>query len=145
MFTYTVEKKLQKLNPNFYFPYWDSRAEYKNGQWQNSMAISMTDLSDTIIKNNRNLQPKDLVSSSQWSSILQKSINNQQGFLFWAPAPQAELLHAAVHVWVGGTNGVVGDMSMMTSPRDPIFYIHHSHVDYLWSMAQVIVMVLISY
>ena len=131
MFLVTMERKLQKLNPDFYFPYWDTSGEYKNGEWQKSIAISMTDLSDTAVKTNRDLQHYDQVSPSEWSQLLQESVRNGKGFQYFAPSPQAELLHGTLHV------SISGDMSVMIAPRDPLFYLHHGHLDYLWSQAQV--------
>jgi tyrosinase len=37
-----------------------------------------------------------------------------------------EYYHDFAHVWVGGT------MNSGTSPRDPVFYLHHNYVDNLW-------------
>lgn len=45
-------------------------------------------------------------------------------------APQThnlELQHNTVHVWIGGT---MDDLS--TSAEDPVFFLHHSFIDYLW-------------
>jgi tyrosinase len=39
-------------------------------------------------------------------------------------------LHNLVHRWVGGT---MGDM---TSPNDPVFWLHHSNCDRLWTLWQ---------
>lgn len=41
--------------------------------------------------------------------------------------------HAIVHFNVGGSDG---DMSMMYSTNDPIFWHHHSFIDYLWHKKQ---------
>lgn len=38
-----------------------------------------------------------------------------------------EYYHDVVHGWVGGDMGFI-----QTSPRDPVFYLHHSMVDKLW-------------
>jgi tyrosinase len=38
--------------------------------------------------------------------------------------------HGAVHTGIGG------DMLMMTSPNDPIFFLHHAQVDRLWTIWQ---------
>jgi hypothetical protein len=35
-----------------------------------------------------------------------------------------------VHRWIGG------DMLSMTSPNDPIFFLHHSNVDRIWAKWQ---------
>jgi len=42
-----------------------------------------------------------------------------------------EGFHNEVHGWVGGAMG-----SIMVSPADPLFWMHHSQVDRLWSMWQ---------
>jgi tyrosinase len=41
-----------------------------------------------------------------------------------------ERLHNQVHVWVGGS------MLQMTSPNDPVFFLHHANVDRLWAQWQ---------
>ena len=37
-------------------------------------------------------------------------------------------LHNPVHNWVGG------NMAEATSPNDPIFFLHHAYIDYLWDL-----------
>jgi tyrosinase len=39
-------------------------------------------------------------------------------------------LHNSVHVWVGG------DMQRSSSPNDPVFFLHHCHVDRIWAAWQ---------
>jgi tyrosinase len=41
-------------------------------------------------------------------------------------------LHNRVHVWVGGS------MLLMTSPNDPVFFLHHCSVDKVWADWQVL-------
>lgn len=41
--------------------------------------------------------------------------------------PTFELTHGLPHVWVGGYMLVI-----RVSPNDPIFYLHHTYLDYLW-------------
>lgn len=41
--------------------------------------------------------------------------------------------HALVHLNIGGTDG---DMSQMYSTNDPIFWVHHSMIDYIWDLKQ---------
>lgn len=55
--------------------------------------------------------------------------NNEEG---WAafPGSPAPNTHNRVHVWVGGS------MGPMTSPNDPIFFMHHCNVDRIWAMWQ---------
>ncbi|CAC5419672.1 unnamed protein product [Mytilus coruscus] len=38
--------------------------------------------------------------------------------------------HDMVHGWVGGIDGHMGDVNL--SPADPVFWLHHCFVDYLW-------------
>jgi hypothetical protein len=44
--------------------------------------------------------------------------------------PQDTELHNRVHVWVGGS------MLPMTSPNDPVFFVHHCYVDREWDRWQ---------
>ncbi len=46
----------------------------------------------------------------------------------WGPNPPH--LHNQVHVWVGGS------MLEMTSPNDPVFFLHHCNIDRIWAMWQ---------
>lgn len=41
-----------------------------------------------------------------------------------------EVLHDPVHMWVGGS------MMPMTSPNDPVFFLHHCNVDRIWASWQ---------
>ncbi len=41
-----------------------------------------------------------------------------------------EAIHGSGHGWVGG------DMRYMTSPNDPVFFMHHAQVDRLWAIWQ---------
>ena len=43
---------------------------------------------------------------------------------FWPGGPR---LHNQVHVWVGG------EMRSMTSPNDPVFWLHHANCDRIWA------------
>lgn len=44
----------------------------------------------------------------------------------WINAPPSQL-HNLVHVWVGGS------MGPMSSPNDPVFFLHHCFVDKIWA------------
>jgi tyrosinase len=39
-------------------------------------------------------------------------------------------MHNRIHGWIGG------DMAAPTSPNDPIFFLHHAFVDYVWATWQ---------
>ena len=53
--------------------------------------------------------------------------NVLEGFVPYDPARREAELHNKVHIWVGGT------MAPITSPNDPIFFLHHCNVDRLWA------------
>ncbi|MBW4491681.1 MAG: tyrosinase family protein [Oscillatoria princeps RMCB-10] len=60
--------------------------------------------------------------SPPWDTSSNPSFRNRlEG---WIAGPQ---LHNRVHVWVGGS------MLPMTSPNDPVFFLHHCNVDRLWA------------
>jgi len=46
---------------------------------------------------------------------------------------QLEDIHNGVHVWVGGTMGAIG-----TSAYDPIFWAHHTMIDRIWRLWQLL-------
>ena len=58
--------------------------------------------------------PWDMTSSSGFRNRLEG----------WISGPQ---LHNRVHLWVGGS------MVPITSPNDPVFFLHHCFVDKLWA------------
>ncbi|MET0624732.1 MAG: tyrosinase family protein [Pyrinomonadaceae bacterium] len=60
--------------------------------------------------------------SAPWSTASTPSFRNQSEG--WLNGPQ---MHNRVHVWVGGS------MLPMTSPNDPVFFLHHCNVDRLWA------------
>lgn len=69
-----------------------------------------------------NLTPYD---QSPWDKTSTAGHRNKlEGFI---NAPQ---LHNKVHRWVGET------MRKLTSPNDPIFFLHHCNVDRIWAMWQ---------
>lgn len=47
-------------------------------------------------------------------------------------------MHNRVHVWTGGAwetedgDTAFGTMALMSSPADPVFWLHHAYVDYIW-------------
>ncbi|MCK6627302.1 MAG: tyrosinase family protein [Anaerolineae bacterium] len=60
---------------------------------------------------------------SPWNMTSNPSFRNRlEG---WYPVSPG--LHNRVHVWVGGS------MMPMTSPNDPVFFLHHCFVDKLWA------------
>jgi tyrosinase len=50
-----------------------------------------------------------------------------EGFIPYDPASAEPEMHNKVHLWVGGA------MAPISSPNDPIFFLHHCNVDRLWA------------
>jgi tyrosinase len=63
----------------------------------------------------------------EWDSASQSFRNALEGWLYLG---KPQRLHNAVHAWVGK------DMRRMTSPNDPVFYLHHANVDRIWTAWQ---------
>jgi tyrosinase len=59
------------------------------------------------------------------------SVVSNAGVTFTTFTSVLEGFHNEVHGWVGGAMG-----SIMVSPADPLFWMHHAQVDRLWSMWQ---------
>jgi hypothetical protein len=64
-----------------------------------------------------------------WDDRSQSGFRNIVEGWIGGPPPQ---MHNRVHVWVGGS------MGPMTSPNDPVFFLHHCFVDKLWADWQVL-------
>jgi hypothetical protein len=64
--------------------------------------------------------------TAPWNSTSANSFRNHlEG---WDTNPAG--LHNRVHLWVGGS------MLPMTSPNDPVFFLHHANTDRIWSIWQ---------
>jgi len=53
-----------------------------------------------------------------------------EGFVPYSLTVKESELHNKVHLWVGGS------MEPLSSPNDPIFFLHHCNVDRLWAQWQ---------
>ncbi len=73
---------------------------------------------------------RQLISRETYNEKYQRSLL-EGGFERWSE--EVEILHGTLHTLVGENNG---QMSSMYSPLDPIFYLHHGHIDYLCMNAQ---------
>jgi tyrosinase len=61
---------------------------------------------------------------SPWNTISASGFRNRaEGFYPGGPTQ----MHNRVHEWVGGS------MMTMTSPNDPVFWLHHCYMDKLWT------------
>lgn len=72
---------------------------------------------------NRDLVFNDLPYDTEVSQVLRLDA-------FHTFRPALETMHNGIHRWVGGS------MADMTSPNDPIFFLHHVNVDRIWAAWQ---------
>ena len=156
LFLRNMETKLQKINPNFIWPYWDSSLVWSNADtsiiWQkigynnaagtsavkgNIFNVSFTDyettnitrpLSRTFATNNFGLCPRREMFDILYNQSIAAGAN--LAYANWTTA--MEIQHGSVHL----NTGVGSQMNSQYTPYDPLFYLHHAHMDFLWSQAQ---------
>ncbi|OAJ39582.1 hypothetical protein BDV3_005376 [Batrachochytrium dendrobatidis] len=150
MFMSWTERRLQAINPEFSFFYWDSASEWSAPTnsiiWKylgrSGRPVRDGFLSDVSFRSTngpliRNFQFPNLggilPSTDTYSQMYTDSIANG-GFAFYAP--RLELYHGQVHVLIGGGPMEDGQMQSMLSPLDPFFFAHHGHIDWMWFNAQ---------
>ncbi|KAI8896094.1 hypothetical protein BC833DRAFT_598980 [Globomyces pollinis-pini] len=147
LFIKNVETKLQQINPDFFFPYFDSSRVWDkvdNSLVWKYLGTKGNPVDDPIFKknklkeggNSRALQ-RDYTSLNgrvpsmeQYNQIYQQSLAGG-GYPFYAK--HMEAIHGVFHTQCGG-NG--GQMANMYSPLDPLFYMHHGHFDSMLVQAQ---------
>ncbi len=108
---------------------------FRQGQWtiidgngnaagalRRQFGINVSTLPSQVDVNNAlSTTPYD---ASPWNMTSNPSFRNRLEGWYGAAGPG---LHNRVHVWVGGS------MIPMTSPNDPVFFLHHCFVDKLWA------------
>ena len=135
-FTIRFERELQRVNPDLSIPYWDWRTDRsRTPEWDQADFLGPFDDSWSL---NRNLGQKEryypLPTTEQIDQALALPNFSTGGFTgrgFGGGSASGhmgdvETYHNNVHVWVNGA------MLTMASPRDPIFYLHHSMIDKIW-------------
>jgi Common central domain of tyrosinase len=131
LFLVHIERKLQSLNPNFFFPYWDSGAVSTSADsaplWKyigtnGNPARNNPFGSKNIREGNNRGRPlrrdytslRGLPSGQLWNALFLQSLR-QNGFAQWAR--QMEINHGTLHNLVGGAGG---QMTTYYSPADPV-------------------------
>ena len=64
-----------------------------------------------------------------WTASSEPNTSFRNTLEGWLPKPPPQL-HNLVHMWVGGS------MVTMSSPNDPVFFLHHSMIDRIWASWQ---------
>lgn len=117
---FEMEQAVQSINPKISLAFWDT----SNDQALNSplWAENFIGSFNTNWNLNRNLgNDGPLPTPSEVNALY--GISN---FFVFSNELERRNVHRGAHVWTGGA------MPTPLSPRDPIFYFHHTFVDYLW-------------
>ncbi len=146
------EKELQAVDPDVFLPYWkweSGNADDTDKVFTNDFLGEMGIQTSGYLSENPNSQNPDgwtvdprldqgnhgttlvrnssLNTSSLPASAVSDALNEDNFHDF---RPDLESPHGTVHILVGG------HMSRMTSPNDPIFFLHHANVDRIWAKWQ---------
>ena len=81
----------------------------------------------TLVRDSTLLTSK-LSQLSNIATAAQDAVNGDNNFATFLPG--LENPHGSIHMWISG------HMTAMTSPNDPIFFLHHANIDRLWSKWQ---------
>lgn len=141
------ELKLQEIDPNFAFFYWDTGKEFNTwanskiwkymGEQQGLVTISAFNGIGFKSLNNARLErqcqtSKNPPPSEYFRELWEKTKDKGYGDY----CTQLEYAHGVVHNLVGGSKGQIAQLH--SSALDPIFYAHHANVDYTLLQAQLL-------
>lgn len=116
-----LERAMQAIDPRIGIPWWDSSTDQSTtsplwapdfmGQFDNVWAL------------NRNLGGNGPLPNPTTVTAVQDSSD----FLIYSNDMERGATHRGAHAWIGGAMGTP------LSPRDPVFYLHHTYIDKLWA------------
>jgi tyrosinase len=127
-FLLQLERELQGLDPVASIPYWDWTAQRGVPPWKDDF------LPTVPVPGRRNpIQVRRSIGRrgrlpAGWEV---EALIRNSGVNYTTFTSVLEGFHNEVHGWVGGAMG-----SIMVSPADPLFWMHHAQVDRLWSVWQ---------
>jgi tyrosinase len=123
VFLLQLENAMRAIHPDVSIPYWDwtKAGEESIPAWLVSVTPTVTTPTRTIVVTRSPGSSADLAMiASNVPSIM--GMTDFENF-----ASNMNGVHGSVHIWVGGTMA-----SVSTSPADPIFWMHHANLDFLW-------------
>lgn len=123
VFLLAMEEALHAIHPDVCIPYWNwtNAAEQTFPAWLSGVLPTVITPTTTV---NVVRAPQ---SSANLASIAANTPNTLAQTTFNNFTSSLEGIHDGVHVWVGGSMGVIA-----TAPADPIFWMHHANIDRLW-------------
>ena len=128
---FEMEQAMQEIDPQISIPYWDTSVDQSttSALWDQDFMGSF----DANWNLGRALGSSNLPSPAQVAALQATpgstwppSTTGTSGFYVYANNMERGLVHIGGHGWVAGA------MNTRSSPRDPIFYLHHGNVDRLW-------------
>lgn len=132
-----LEEFLQGINPDIVLPYWDWIVDRNIPDWLQSFTPTVVSNGNPIVVTRTpGLDTPDLPPQQDVDTVMAKTeftpftMGLESGRYLGNPEFQSGM-HDGVHVWVGGTMGVID-----TAPADPIFWMHHANIDRIWSLWQ---------
>ncbi|KAK9767309.1 hypothetical protein K7432_003004 [Basidiobolus ranarum] len=140
-----LEKKLQQINPKVTLPYWDwtidsqaphqseiFKKEYLGGNGGARGCVSDGPFAGWKMRYpkphclSRNFNHKNTIGSFYSSEVINNIANNSRNYADFRGQLESPI-HGVVHMGIGG------DMTVMTSPNDPLFWLHHAFIDKIWA------------
>ena len=92
------------------------------------------DYSKSFLTRASNYDSLSVVDSMEsWNKLFEDSLKSKN-IIKWMDAVESN--HGNFHCTVGGCDTPRGLFGTMWSPLDPLFYAHHSFVDFIWFQAQ---------
>ncbi|XP_060079086.1 uncharacterized protein LOC132558527 [Ylistrum balloti] len=142
-----LEDELRKYEPDLAFPYWDCRIEadlYEEGLsphwsklWNNQFVgygadiVTKGPFKDWGLR--RRLGDGELPNRERVERLFNATGPEMTSPSYWdSPLGYLEILHNWIHIWVGGNLA-----SIRFAPEDPLFFLLHCFVDYLWEEIRV--------
>lgn len=138
-----LEQRLQKINHDITLPYWDWtldwQAPLRSPIFSPAYRLDVNLGGDCRYRRSqfsphcllREYEPDNFPNYYSPQSLVRVMLGDSNYDSF------RELIemvpHAIPHTTLGGRRG---DMAGMNSPNDPIFFVHHSMVDYIWWLWQ---------
>ena len=123
IFLLQLENAIRLIHPDVSIPYWD---------WtqpgEESIPSWLATVTPTVVTPTRTITVTRSPGTSADLAMIASNVPSILGYANWSQfAPSVNGVHGSVHIWVGGTMS-----SPLTSPADPIFWMHHANLDRLW-------------